>query len=95
MSKSGCFCTVRHLVSGPPSSPRNNFISWSSPHPTGCPHGLLGSDVAQGPPYPHAQNPFKMAKGQDAAVPFLGAGDVNSRVNCHKGLLPFPAAQKF
>lgn len=61
--------------------------------PTSVPHGLLGFDVAQGPPHPHAQNPFKMAKGQDAAFPFLHSRD--SRVNCQEGLIPFPAAQKF
>lgn len=47
------------------------------PTPTGCPHGLLESDVAQGPPHPHGQNLFKMAKGQDAAFPFWGANDAN------------------
>lgn len=40
------------------------------PTPTGYPNGLLGSDVAQGPPHPHAQNPFKTDKGQDAAFQF-------------------------
>lgn len=65
------------------------------PTPTDCPHGLLGSDVAQGPPHPHAQNPFKTSKGQDSAFPFLGASDVNSRVNCQEGLLCFPAVQEF